>query len=78
MLPVYTCLVERELADSEAEVVDSFADAIWHAETQMFNGHGVANTSSAAPSEPRASTARSQAVGHHRWNERSARRSPTQ
>jgi len=36
------------------------------------------NTSSAAPSEPRASTARSQAVGHHRWNESSARRSPTQ
>jgi asparagine synthase (glutamine-hydrolysing) len=24
------------------EIADSFADAIWHAETQMFNGHGVA------------------------------------
>jgi asparagine synthase (glutamine-hydrolysing) len=24
------------------ELADSFADAIWHAETQMFNGHGVA------------------------------------
>ena len=24
-------------------------DAIWHAETQMFNGHGVASISSAAP-----------------------------
>ena len=42
MLPVHTRLVERELADSEAEIVEEFADAIWHAETQMFNGHGVA------------------------------------
>ena len=24
------------------EIADSYADAIWHAETQMFNGHGVA------------------------------------
>ena len=24
------------------EIADSFADAVWHAETQMFNGHGVA------------------------------------
>ena len=24
------------------EIADSFKDAIWHAETQMFNGHGVA------------------------------------
>jgi asparagine synthase (glutamine-hydrolysing) len=24
------------------DIADSFADAIWHAETQMFNGHGVA------------------------------------
>ena len=24
------------------EIADSFADAIWHAETPMFNGHGVA------------------------------------
>jgi asparagine synthase (glutamine-hydrolysing) len=24
------------------EIADSFADAIWHSETQMFNGHGVA------------------------------------
>jgi asparagine synthetase B (glutamine-hydrolysing) len=24
------------------EIAESFADAIWHAETQMFNGHGVA------------------------------------
>jgi asparagine synthase (glutamine-hydrolysing) len=24
------------------EIADSFADAIWHAERQMFNGHGVA------------------------------------
>jgi asparagine synthase (glutamine-hydrolysing) len=24
------------------EIADSFADAIWHAKTQMFNGHGVA------------------------------------
>ncbi|OBI82171.1 asparagine synthase (glutamine-hydrolyzing) [Mycobacterium sp. E740] len=24
------------------EIADAFADAIWHAETQMFNGHGVA------------------------------------
>jgi hypothetical protein len=23
------------------EIADSFADAIWHAETQMFNGHDV-------------------------------------
>jgi asparagine synthase (glutamine-hydrolysing) len=24
------------------EIADSFADAIWYSETQMFNGHGVA------------------------------------
>jgi asparagine synthase (glutamine-hydrolysing) len=24
------------------EIADAYADAIWHAETQMFNGHGVA------------------------------------
>jgi asparagine synthase (glutamine-hydrolysing) len=24
------------------DIADSYADAIWHAETQMFNGHGVA------------------------------------
>lgn len=24
------------------EIADSFADAVWHSETQMFNGHGVA------------------------------------
>ena len=24
------------------EIADAFADAVWHAETQMFNGHGVA------------------------------------
>ena len=24
------------------QIAESFADAIWHAETQMFNGHGVA------------------------------------
>ncbi len=24
------------------EVADAYADALWHAETQMFNGHGVA------------------------------------
>jgi asparagine synthase (glutamine-hydrolysing) len=24
------------------EIADSYADAVWHAETQMFNGHGVA------------------------------------
>lgn len=24
------------------EIAESFADAVWHAETQMFNGHGVA------------------------------------
>ena len=24
------------------EIADSYGDAIWHAETQMFNGHGVA------------------------------------
>ena len=42
VLPVHTRLVERELADSEAEIVEEFADAIWHAETQMVNGHGVA------------------------------------
>jgi asparagine synthase (glutamine-hydrolysing) len=24
------------------EIADAFADAIWHSETQMFNGHGVA------------------------------------
>jgi asparagine synthase (glutamine-hydrolysing) len=23
-------------------IADNYADAIWHAETQMFNGHGVA------------------------------------
>lgn len=27
---------------SGREIADSFADAVWHAETQMFNGHGVA------------------------------------
>lgn len=25
-----------------ADIADSFADAVWHSETQMFNGHGVA------------------------------------
>jgi len=29
VLPVHTRLVERELADSEAEVVEEFPDAIW-------------------------------------------------
>jgi asparagine synthase (glutamine-hydrolysing) len=24
------------------EIADAYADAVWHAETQMFNGHGVA------------------------------------
>lgn len=24
------------------DIADSFADAVWHSETQMFNGHGVA------------------------------------
>ena len=24
------------------EIADAFKDAVWHAETQMFNGHGVA------------------------------------
>ena len=24
------------------EIADSYADAIWHSETPMFNGHGVA------------------------------------
>lgn len=24
------------------EIAEAFADAVWHAETQMFNGHGIA------------------------------------
>ena len=27
---------------SQQQIADNFADAIWHAERQMFNGHGVA------------------------------------
>jgi uncharacterized protein YbdZ (MbtH family) len=38
VVPVHTRLVERKLADS----VEEFADAIWRAETQIVNGHGVA------------------------------------
>ena len=37
------------------EIADSYADAIWHAETQMFNGHGVAKHLSAVLCEMRES-----------------------
>jgi asparagine synthase (glutamine-hydrolysing) len=30
------------IAVTGRDIADSFADAVWHAETQMFNGHGVA------------------------------------
>jgi asparagine synthase (glutamine-hydrolysing) len=32
----------RPIPITGREIANSFADAIWHSETQMFNGHGVA------------------------------------